>query len=125
MPIGLTASGEIVFPIQCRELIERSRGTAVEKKTAPAEEKEKSAAKPPAPVEEKEKSAATQPDVAPPEESKPAIKPVESIPLPKRVEAPIERATNPDDRYGCQRYRSYDPVSGSYMGFDGKRRPCR
>jgi hypothetical protein len=34
MPIGLTASGEIVFPIQCRELIERQRGKAVEQKPA-------------------------------------------------------------------------------------------
>jgi outer membrane biosynthesis protein TonB len=26
MPIGLTASGEIVFPIQCRGIIEQQRG---------------------------------------------------------------------------------------------------
>jgi len=26
MPIGLTADGEMVFPLQCRELIERQRG---------------------------------------------------------------------------------------------------
>jgi hypothetical protein len=32
MPIGLTASGEIVFPIQCKEFIERQRGKAVEQK---------------------------------------------------------------------------------------------
>jgi hypothetical protein len=30
MPIGLTASGEIVFPMQCKEFIERRRGRAVE-----------------------------------------------------------------------------------------------
>jgi hypothetical protein len=30
MPIGMTASGETVFPIQCRELIERERGKIVE-----------------------------------------------------------------------------------------------
>lgn len=30
MPIGLTASGEIVFPIQCKEFIDRERGKAVE-----------------------------------------------------------------------------------------------
>src|ERR1700733_5400938 len=35
MPIGLTASGEIVFPIQCKEFIERQRGKAVEQ-TLPA-----------------------------------------------------------------------------------------
>ena len=35
MPIGLTASGEIVFPIQCKEFIDRERGKAVEQ-TPPA-----------------------------------------------------------------------------------------
>jgi hypothetical protein len=39
MPIGLTASGEIVFPIQCKELIDRQRGKAVEQKPAAKEEK--------------------------------------------------------------------------------------
>src|SRR5258705_11392351 len=34
MPIGLTASGEIVFPIQCKEFIERQRGQAEERKPA-------------------------------------------------------------------------------------------
>jgi BA14K-like protein len=24
----------------------------------------------------------------------------------------------------ARRYRSYDPVSGTYMGFDGYRHPC-
>src|ERR1700756_5233167 len=55
MPIGLTASGEIVFPIQCKEFIERQRGKAEQK---PAAED--------APVQ-----AAKQPDSAPPPESKP------------------------------------------------------
>src|SRR3979409_601962 len=39
MPIGLTASGEIVFPIQCKDFIERHRGKAVEQKPAAVEEK--------------------------------------------------------------------------------------
>jgi hypothetical protein len=38
LPIGLTASGEIVFPIQCKELIERQRG-AVEQKPTGVEER--------------------------------------------------------------------------------------
>jgi hypothetical protein len=68
---------------------------------------------------------AKQPNVAP-ENSKPAIKPVETVPLPKRVERePRERAMSPDDGYGCQRYRSYDPASGTYMGYDGQRHSCR
>jgi hypothetical protein len=32
MPIGLTASGDLVFPMQCRELIERERGPVPEQR---------------------------------------------------------------------------------------------
>jgi hypothetical protein len=77
MPIGLTASGEIVFPILCKELIERQRGKAVEQKPSALEQK-------PAAVEEK--SAAKQSEEVVPENSKPVIKPVETVPLPKRRE---------------------------------------
>jgi hypothetical protein len=110
MPIGLTASGEIVFPIQCKEFIERRRGKAVEQKPAAVEEK----------------PAAKQSEGVAPVNSKPAIKPAETVPLPKRVEdAPRERAKSPDDRYCFEHYRSYDPASGTYTGYDGQRRPCR
>src|SRR5712664_3716381 len=65
MPIGLTSSGEIVFPIQCKEFIERHREMPVEQKPAALEEKaavkqsealapeNSTAAKKPAAVEEK------------------------------------------------------------------------
>jgi hypothetical protein len=110
MPIGLTASGEIVFPIQCKELIERQRGKAVEQKPAAIEEK----------------PAAKQSEGVAPEISKPAIKPVETVPLPKRVEhEPRGRAKSPDDGYCAQHYRSYDPASGTYTSYDGRRLPCR
>jgi hypothetical protein len=29
-----------------------------------------------------------------------------------------------DDAYCAQRYRSYDPRSGTYLGYDGARHPC-
>jgi BA14K-like protein len=111
MPIGLTASGEIVFPIQCKEFIERQRGKAVEQKPA-AEE---------APVQ-----AAKQPDSAPAVESKPVAPPVETVPLPKKrgEQEPRDRAMSPEDGYRCLRYRSYDPASGTYRGYDGQRRSC-
>jgi len=110
MPIGLTASGEIVFPIQCKEFIERQREKAVEQKPAAVEEK----------------PAAKQSEGVAPVNSKPAAKPVEATPLPKPVEQePRERVTSRDDRYCSQHYRSYDPVSGTYMGYDGRRRACR
>ena len=54
---------------------------------------------------------AVQPDVAT-ENSKSAIKPGE----PTRVE--------PRGGYGCQHFRTYDPASGTYMGYDGRRHSC-
>ena len=146
MPIGLTTSGEIVFPIQCKEFIERHRGAAVEEKPAaeqkpaavqakPAAVEEKPAAveaKPaaveekPAAVEQKpaaveEKSAARQSESVAPEDRKPANKPVET--LQKRVEhEPHQRAMRSDN---CKSYRTYDPASGTYRSYDGRRRVCR
>src|SRR5437879_8603819 len=62
MPIGLTASGEIVFPIQCKEFIERQREKAVEQKPAAVEDK----------------PAAKQSEGVAPVNSKPATKPAEA-----------------------------------------------
>jgi hypothetical protein len=56
---------------------------------------------------------AVQPDVAT-ENSKSAIKPGE----PARVEH------EPRGGYGCQHFRTYDPASGTYMGYDGRRHSC-
>ena len=83
MPIGLTASGEIVFPIQCKELIERQRGKAVEQKPAVVEEK---------PVAVEDKPVVKQSEAPAPESSKSVIKPVETVPAPKHAERkPRER----------------------------------
>ena len=56
---------------------------------------------------------ASQPDVAT-ENSKSAIKPGE----PARVEH------KPRGGYGCQHFQTYDPASGTYIGYDGRRRSC-
>jgi hypothetical protein len=32
--------------------------------------------------------------------------------------------TAADDAYCSQRFRSYDPASGTYLGYDGLRHPC-
>jgi hypothetical protein len=107
LPIGLTISGDIVFPIQCKEFIERHRGTAVERKPAAVEEK------PPA----------KQSEAVAPETSQPANKPVETVPLPRRVEDdPRKRAVGSAN---CTHYRTYDPASGTYRGYDGRIRSCR
>jgi hypothetical protein len=110
MPIGLTTSGEIVFPIQCREFIERQRGKVVEQNPAAVQEK----------------PATQQPDVAPVKDE-PAIKPFETIPLPKKHVEHAQRERRPTIPYDgdCEHYRSYDPQSGTYTSFDGRRRSCR
>jgi hypothetical protein len=56
---------------------------------------------------------AVQPDVAT-ENSKSAIKPGEPV----RVEH------KPRGGYGCQQFRTYDPTSGTYRGYDGRRHSC-
>ena len=56
---------------------------------------------------------AVQPDVAT-ENSKSANKPSE----------PVSVERKPRGGYGCQRFRTYDPASETYMGYDGRRHSC-
>src|SRR5229473_7412244 len=120
MPIGLTTSGEIVFPIQCKEFIERARGKAVEQKPSAVEEM-------PAAEQPEAKQEAKQSEGVAPEDSKPANKPVETAPFQKHVERePRERARRLDRWHaGCRHYRTYDPAFGTYGGFDGRLHSCR
>ena len=101
MPTGLTASGEMVFPLQCKEFLERQRGMAVEKKP-----------------DVEENSAVKQSEGVASEKS--VVKPVEAVPLPKGREP----ATSSDNGHGCQHYRTYNPASGMYTGYDGRRHSC-
>jgi hypothetical protein len=131
MPIGMTTSGEIVFPIECKEFIEQHRGKDVEQTPAAVEQKPAAAVEQkPAGVEEKPAALEDKPTVrqseavvAPvaPENSQPADKPPEAVPLPKRAERkPRERVS-----LNCQHYRTYDSASGTYRSYDGRVRPCR
>jgi hypothetical protein len=36
----------------------------------------------------------------------------------------VSGVQNDDSGYCAQRYRSYDPASGTYLGHDGLRHPC-
>lgn len=139
MPIGLTASGEVVFPFQCKEFIERMKGinrkaSAPEEKPATAEEGSAAghnSSIPPTidvtrtqePAAAEEKAVAKQEGSVAPENSKPADQPVEKAPLQKRVEQePRERAIGPP---GCTHFKTYDPVSRTYRSYDGRRLQCR
>jgi hypothetical protein len=91
-----------------------ANGASAENKPAAAEEK-------PAMIEEK--TAARQQESAAPQNSKPAAEPFEAAPPQRRVENEIRRpAAGPR---GCIHFRSYDPVSGTYRTFDGRRAECR
>jgi outer membrane biosynthesis protein TonB len=80
-------------------------------------------AKPPEAKPPETKQEAKQSEDAAPEDSQPANKPLETVPLPKRGERePRLRAVSSN---GCTHYRTYDPASGTYRGFDGRMRPCR
>lgn len=134
MPIGLTASGEIVFPFQCKGFIEQHREKGVEQKPPSAEDKPSAEQKPPAveeqpaaaehrPVTVEEKRAVEQSAAEGPENTQSIDKSVETVSLSKRVkEKPRRRSTG---SAGCQRYRTYDRKAGSYRGYDGRRHSCQ
>jgi len=114
MPIGVTASGEVVFPLQCGDFIERLK--AADRKASDAAEEHRSASAEPAtrqePVVTQEKTAATERETEAPENSKPVTAPPEN-----RV-----RSAGPP---GCTRFRSYDPASETYRSNGGRRLSCR
>ena len=127
LPIGLTVSGEVVFPFQCKEFLERlkardQKAAVGEEKPATAQQKPAAAEEKPAATEQKppavkeETTAAKQQDSVAPESSKAADVPVENA-----EREPRERAIG---QPGCTRFRTYDPESGTYRSYDGHRHSC-
>ena len=116
-PIGLTASGEAVFPFQCKDFIKRKKNAS--QKNAP-EGNQKPTVADKKPDVTKEKTGAKQKESAAPENSKPAPETVGTVPSPQRVMR--ERIVGPP---GCMRFHSYDAASGTYRSYDRRRRPCR
>jgi outer membrane biosynthesis protein TonB len=100
MPIGLTARGDLVFPMQCRELIERERGPIPEEKkqiSEPRSQQEPSAKTAPAekvtPVAVAPAEKVTPVAVAPAEKVTPvAVAPVEVTPAEKDAAAAAGQA---------------------------------
>jgi hypothetical protein len=172
MPIGVTASGEVVFPFLCKGFIEQHKA-ANEKPAAsgdvagkpavgdgPPNSDDKRAATPPGEVAPKAAAPAAEvakegqgpsPTPAASDERRPAgddqpehaeetraAKPADTAaaaaasstsepagpaPLPKREpRKPREGSAGPP---GCTRFRSYDPGSGTYVDYSGRRQACR
>ena len=135
----MTASGELVFPFQCKEFIERQKSadqknaaddirkpTAADQKPDAAEEKtaeRKPAAAQVKPAAVEAVIGAKQQENVAPANGQPATETVGTIPLPKRVDREArERRIGPR---GCTHFRSYDPASGTYKTYDGQRRGCQ
>jgi BA14K-like protein len=155
MPVGVTASGEIVFPFQCKEFIELHRAanrqpaaeenqpTTPDQKPDAAEEKtlaKQSAVteKPtiaevkPAAAEEKPVTAEKKPAAAETETTarqEESVAPENSKPATEPVgPVPLPRRVERERVVGppgCPNFRTYDPASGTYRTFDGQRHQCR
>lgn len=133
MPIGLTASGEMVFPLSCRTLIERY--SADRKRPADAE----TTSQIPSGREEVPSTQSVNPanasrlGEAPPQQDRPTQSPdtprpgpVETTPpsvgLPSSGVKPQQGRIGP---FGCTRFRTYNPRTEDFRDFNGQRRPCR
>lgn len=134
MPIGLTASGEMVFPLSCRTLIERY--SADRKRPADAE----TTSQIPSGREEVPSTQSVNPanasrlGEASPQEGRPTQSP--DIPRPGPVETtppsvglPPSSGVKPQQGrigpFGCTRFRTYNPKTEDFRDFNGQRRPCR
>ena len=121
-----TARAEIAGPSNKGSIgAEEKPPTAVTKPSAPEEK--------PVPREESRTStlespaAAKQSDRVRPATNRPPIEPVDrvgAIPVaPSRAELDPHKPTIGPS--GCAQFRSFDPVSGTYVTLDGRRRQCR
>jgi hypothetical protein len=104
---------------------------AAEAKPSSAEEKpvrtdEKGNSSPEERATENADSSARQSDGIPPPTANPVTEPVDrvgTISVPTRAELEPRKSANGPP--GCTHFRSFDPVSGTYMTFSGRRRQCQ
>jgi hypothetical protein len=142
MPIGVTAAGDLVFPFQCKTLLDQTRGRAAVDETAaaarkpavddaPAASDEKSASRDEAIVEKRpEPSTEKQPDQ--PAQKQTAATPQEkkgSIEIPVKAARPSRRTQHQRRKRiagssGCTHYRTYNLASASYRDYGGHLRQC-
>ena len=102
-----------------------NKGTAGQKDKPPATEAKPSA------VEEKstpspERSAASERmDAPPPATASPSGEQIGQVGAISPTRAELDPRKPTIGPAGCTHFRSFDPVSGNYMTFDGRRRQCR
>jgi hypothetical protein len=110
MPIGLTVSGEIVFPFQCKEFIERQK--AANQQSAAAQGEKPDAANTPKPAAAEQKSDAAdentfakQPAVA----EKPTIADVKAAAAEEKPAAAEEKAAAAEENAAAKQPRGVMP----------------
>jgi hypothetical protein len=133
LPIGVTASGEVVFPLLCKDFLDRTKGQASSQST---DEQKQSAEKPASPdhnsdLESKvvQKPLTEKTPEAVQAEPNPADT-VASIQPPLHASSKLQTHTKSQPRRvhgspGCTQYRTFDPDSKSYRDYSGHRRVCR
>lgn len=134
LPIGVTSSGEVVFPFLCKGVLDRNKGAAATTKT-PIEQENPPAESAVGSTDTEEKTAAKKSDESRLEASQPPPSTVETVssikPSRKRDPAADSNSAKPDSKIrlsnsaGCAGYRTFDPASGTYRDFSGRRRACR
>jgi hypothetical protein len=136
MPIGLTASGEMVFPLACRTLIERytaDRKRSDDAETTTQTPSVKDSAKDDVPSTQSVSPANAPRTEAPAQQDQttrspdlPRLAPVDTTPpspaLPQGGTKSRQGRIGPP---GCTRFRTYDPKTGDFRDYDGHRRRCR
>jgi hypothetical protein len=113
MPIGITVSGEVVFPLQCRDFIERLK--AADRKAAASKESNVDASGKPAigekPVASEEKTAANKEETLGPENSKP----VDASGKPAIGEKPVA----PEEKTAANKEESLGPENSKPVDASG------
>jgi uncharacterized coiled-coil protein SlyX len=122
---------EIAAPSTKQSVNAEEKPAALEAKPPISEDKpvrmeEKGSSSPERPAEaDISNSVPKQSDGVPPRTGNSVIAPVDrlgAVPVPARAELDLRKPIGPA---GCTHFRSFDPVSGTYTTFSGRRRECR
>jgi uncharacterized coiled-coil protein SlyX len=123
------ARAEIAVPSTKQSVNAEEKPSAAEAKPSTSEEKpvrteEKTISSPEKPAENSN-SDPKQSDGVSPRTGNPVIEPADrvgTVSVPTRAELDPRKPVRPA---GCTHFRSFDPVSGTYTTFSGRRRECR
>ena len=133
LPIGVTASGEVVFPLLCKDFLDRTKGQPASQSI---DEQKQSAEKPTS--LDHNSDFETKVMQKPPTEKAPeavqvepnSVDTVASIQPSFHTSPKLRTHTKSHLRHargsrGCTQYRTFDPDSKTYRDYSGHRRVCR